>query len=70
MGHLPALKPQELVKILQRHGFVFVRQAGSHAIYCHKDGRRTIIPMHRKTLGKGLLHQIIKQTKIPEEDLN
>lgn len=70
MGHLSALKPIELVKILQKHGFIFVRQTGSHAIYCHRDGRQTVIPMHRKTLGKGLLHKIIfKDTKISVDNL-
>jgi predicted RNA binding protein YcfA (HicA-like mRNA interferase family) len=64
MGHLPILKPQELARILQNHGFVFVRQAGSHAIFCHPDGRQTVVPMHRKTLGKGLLHRIYKQAKL------
>jgi predicted RNA binding protein YcfA (HicA-like mRNA interferase family) len=69
MGRLPVLKPQELAKNLRRHGFIFIRQTGSHAIYCHRDGRQTVIPMHRKTLGKGLISKILKQTKLEAEDL-
>ncbi len=69
MGHLPVVKPQALAKIIQRHGFIFIRQTGSHAIYSHQDGRRTVIPMHRQTLGKGLLHKILKEIKLKPEDL-
>ena len=53
MAHLPILKPTELAKIIQRKGFVKDRQSGSHAIFVHKDGRWTSVPIHRKTIGKG-----------------
>ncbi len=67
MGHLPILKPQEVAKILREYGFIFIRQSGSHAIFCHQDGRQTVVPMHRKTLGKGLLHKIFKEAEISRE---
>jgi predicted RNA binding protein YcfA (HicA-like mRNA interferase family) len=43
---LPALKSAEIIKIVEKKGFVKVRQSGSHAIYKHIDGRRTTIPVH------------------------
>lgn len=38
-GSLPVLKPREVVALLERLGFVEVRQRGSHRQYRHADGR-------------------------------
>ncbi|HXT95737.1 MAG TPA: type II toxin-antitoxin system HicA family toxin, partial [Polyangia bacterium] len=38
MGDLPVLKPREVAGILERLGFVEVRQRGSHRQYRHADG--------------------------------
>lgn len=46
MGKLPVLKPREVVRILERMGFVEVRQRGSHKQFKHEDGRFTTVPMH------------------------
>ncbi len=70
MAHLPILKPQEAERIVEKRGFVFVRQTGSHRIFQHSNGRWTIIPMHRKTLGKGLLNKILKDAGIDPETLH
>ena len=34
------------MRIVQKLGFQFVRQTGSHAHYRHEDGRWATIPMH------------------------
>ena len=59
MSNYPALKPKEIVKILNKMGFVFFRQKGSHQIYV-KDEKMVIVPMHNKTLKKGTQNNIIK----------
>lgn len=65
MPKLPALKPRELVKILFKDGFVEKRQTGSHLILYHPIKRKIIpVPIHPKTIGKGLLHAIIKQAGV------
>lgn len=69
MAHLPILKPQKLVRIIQKQGFVRDRQSGSHAIFVHSDGRWTSVPIHRKTIGKGLLRKILNDIKLSVEDL-
>jgi predicted RNA binding protein YcfA (HicA-like mRNA interferase family) len=46
MGDVPVLKPREVVWILERLGFVEVRQRGSHRQYRHADGRATTVPFH------------------------
>jgi predicted RNA binding protein YcfA (HicA-like mRNA interferase family) len=67
---LPSVKAAEIIKFLERKGFIRVRQSGSHAIFRHADGRRTTVPVHSgKTLGKGLLKQIMKDTDISAEEL-
>lgn len=68
MGHLPQVKPAKLIRIIQRKGFVIIRQGGSHVILKHSDNRFTSIPNHRKTIGKGLLGKILKDTKITVEE--
>jgi predicted RNA binding protein YcfA (HicA-like mRNA interferase family) len=68
--HLPALTGQEVLAILQRHGFRLVRQSGSHVILRHADGRRTTVPVHAgRTLGRGLLRQIMRDTDLTVDDL-
>ncbi len=58
---LPVLSGQEFIDILERLGWVFRRQTGSHRIFSSPDGMRTLpVPLHR-TLDKGLLHSLIKQ---------
>jgi predicted RNA binding protein YcfA (HicA-like mRNA interferase family) len=48
--------------ILDKLGFVFSHQRGSHLVFKHPDGRRTTIPHHSKEeLGPGLLTKIIKK---------
>lgn len=46
MGSLPVLKPREVIAILERLGFVEVRQRGSHKQFRHRDGRATTVPIH------------------------
>ncbi|HVZ70748.1 MAG TPA: type II toxin-antitoxin system HicA family toxin [Polyangia bacterium] len=46
MGDVPILKPREVAGILDRLGFVEVRQRGSHRQYRHPDGRATTVPFH------------------------
>jgi len=67
---LPSLGSRELISILKKKGFIFERQSGSHAVFIHPDGRRTTIPIHgKRDIGKGLLHQIMKDSGISADDL-
>ena len=66
---LPAVTSDRIVSILHRHGFLTVRQSGSHMILRHDDGRRVTVPMHKRDLGRGLLHRIMKDADLTIEDL-
>ena len=69
MAYLPILRPTELIKIVERMGFVRDRQSGSHAVFVHQDGRWTSVPIHRKTIGKGLLHKILRDIEVDPREL-
>ena len=67
---LPHLTSREVVQLVEAQGFQFDRQKGSHAVYRHPDGRRVTIPIHAsRTLGVGLLLQILHDADINPDDL-
>lgn len=66
----PSLTARQMLRILQRHGSEPVRQSGSHIVLRHPDGRRTTVPAHAgRTLGKGLLRQIMRDADLTIDDL-
>lgn len=69
MSKLPQVKPRDLLRAVQKAGFVVKKQRGSHIDLRHPDGRRTSISMHNKPLGKGLLKAILNQTELTVEEL-
>lgn len=67
---LPSLNSHDLIKILNKKGFILERQSGSHAIFINSTGKRTTVPIHgKRDLGKGLLRQIMKDADLTTEDL-
>ena len=69
MGNVPVLKARDVVKILERFGFVEVRQRGSHKQFRHDDGRATTIPIHSgRDISPILLRQILKDIGVTIED--
>ena len=67
---LPALRPSEVVRILERAGFVRWRQRGSHlTLYRASDRRALTVPIHfSKTIPKGTLRAIISQAGLTREE--
>jgi predicted RNA binding protein YcfA (HicA-like mRNA interferase family) len=43
---LRSITARELIAALQRDGFYFVRQTGSHRRFAHSDGRRVTVAPH------------------------
>lgn len=69
MSNLPILRPEQVVKILEKLGFIEIRQRGSHKQFIHSDGRRTTIPFHKgRDLSPILLRQIIKDIGLTVEE--
>lgn len=59
---------REVLGKLLRAGFEEVRQAGSHKVLRHPDGRQTYIAMHPGTLPTGTFRKILKQAQMTEEE--
>jgi len=69
MGILPVLRPQKIIKILKKLGFLEIRQKGSHKQFQHPDGRMTTIPVHKgRDISPILLRQILKDIDITVEE--
>ncbi len=67
---LPALRAREVVRNLEKAGFVKWRQKGSHlTMYRASDHRTLTVPIHlSKALPKGTLRAIIKQAGLSVEE--
>jgi predicted RNA binding protein YcfA (HicA-like mRNA interferase family) len=69
---LRSLSARELIAALEREGFSFVRQKGSHQRFRHPDGRRVTVAPHGKgstfTI-KTLKSMIEAQARWSEDDL-
>lgn len=64
------LEGQQLIKCLQRAGFVVIRIKGSHHFLRHPDGRQTTVPVHRgDILGPGLTNKILRDIKLTSDEL-
>lgn len=65
---LPILKPRQVIKALNKAGFVKARQTGSHLILKNlKTGKIVPIPIHTKSLKRGLTAAIIKEADLTLE---
>ena len=70
MGHVPILKPREVIALLEALGFSEVRQRGSHKQFRHPDGRCTTVPFHAgRDVSPILLRQIAKDISLTVDEL-
>ena len=70
MSRFPTTRAAELVKFLKDHGFVPLRQAGSH-LTLHNSERdiAVTVPMHKgHDLGRGLSLRILKDAGFGADD--
>jgi predicted RNA binding protein YcfA (HicA-like mRNA interferase family) len=68
MSKLPVLKPLEVIKALQRLGFVIIRSKGSH-VQLKKGNLLVTVPVHGKDLKPETLRSILRQAKIDIDEL-
>ena len=67
MPKLPRVSGAELVRALQRLGFVVARQRGSHIVMRRGSGG-CVVPNHRE-LKTGTLAGVLKQAGVAVEEL-
>ena len=67
---LPSLRPKEVIRALQRAGFVVARTSGSHCRLIHEadPARKVTIPVHNEDLKRVALRGIDAQAglTVPE----
>jgi predicted RNA binding protein YcfA (HicA-like mRNA interferase family) len=69
VGDVPVLKPREVASILERLGFLEIRQRGSHKQYRHPDGRVTTVPFHQgRDISPALLRAITRDIGMDVRD--
>ena len=70
MKHLPVVSGKDVIRVLTRAGFSFVRQKGSH-VRMKKQGADSVlnvtIPLHEE-LDRTTLRSIIKASELSEEE--
>lgn len=62
---LPRITALEVIKVLEKAGFSFSRQSGSHKIYKNQQGKRTTVPYHSGVI----LHPKILKSILKDADL-
>ncbi|MBI3619500.1 type II toxin-antitoxin system HicA family toxin [Candidatus Peregrinibacteria bacterium] len=67
---LPRITFKHIIPVLEKRGFVLVRQSGSHRVYRNGEGRRATVPFHAgKILHPKTLKSILKDAEISVEEL-
>ena len=70
MTKLPRnIKGKELIKTLNKLGFIKVGAKGSHVRLKHKDCRWTQVAVHPKPIPQGTLKTILRQTKLTIQEI-
>jgi predicted RNA binding protein YcfA (HicA-like mRNA interferase family) len=69
MSRLPSLKPRQVLRALQRGGFLIHHSSGSHYILKHPNApqRRVTLPFHNRDLKRGTLVSIVEQSGLTAE---
>jgi predicted RNA binding protein YcfA (HicA-like mRNA interferase family) len=67
MPKLPVVKPQEVLRALEKAGFVSLRSKGSH-IQLKKGNLLVTVPMHNRDLKIETFKSILRQAKLSVED--
>lgn len=67
---LPPVRPKDLIKALERKGWLLDRIRGSHHILVHAEQRRALtIPVHNRELKTGTLASILRVAGISRDEL-
>ena len=68
MTKLPQIKPRKIEKVLIKLGFASRSGKGSHVVFKHSDGRRTVVPIHNRPVRTGTLRAILKQIELSTKE--
>ena len=69
MPHLPVIKDRDLIRVLEKLGFINHPERGtSHLVFVHSDKRRTVVARHSKDIPRGTLRSILRDINISPEE--
>jgi predicted RNA binding protein YcfA (HicA-like mRNA interferase family) len=69
MPKIKPITPKELMRKLEKQGFVLQRTTGSHMIYKNmRLGTRANVPFHLREIPKGTLMSIIRESGLDKEE--
>ena len=70
MPKLPSLTPKQLLKKLNKLGFIKDHTTGSHIIMLDPaTDRRAVVPYHLKDIKKGTLNSLLKEAGVTREEI-
>ena len=69
MTSLPNISGQECIKALQKAGFYFKRQTGSHLVLRRDNPFAQLIVPNHKQLDRGTLRAIIRQADLDRKSV-
>jgi predicted RNA binding protein YcfA (HicA-like mRNA interferase family) len=65
MSNFSSVKAKEFIRVIEKLGFYFDLQKGSHAIYKNIQGKRVVVPIHDP-----LFSQIKQRSQFAETQFN
>lgn len=68
MTRIPEVSWRDVVRALEKSGFVFDRQRGSHLVYFHPETQATVIIPRHPAIKKGTLMHILKQAGLTRDE--
>ena len=68
-GKLPRVTAAEVIRVLERSGFLLVRQSGSHKIFRNEEGKRATVPFHSgRILHPKILRSVLREANLTMEE--
>jgi predicted RNA binding protein YcfA (HicA-like mRNA interferase family) len=70
MPKLPAVRPREIIRFLERNGFILDHASGSHFIFYNPESkRRAVVPQHNRDVPKGTLLSLLREAGFSRTEL-
>jgi predicted RNA binding protein YcfA (HicA-like mRNA interferase family) len=68
VSRLPVLSWRQVTKALEKAGFIFDRQRGSHIVYYHPDINHTVVVPRHQAIKAGTLREILREADLTRDE--
>lgn len=70
MPKLPSIRPRQLIRFLELHGFALDHTSGSHLIFYNSDSkRRAVVPRHNRDIPKGTMLSVLREAGFTRDQI-